>query len=48
MIISFITLNLVQEEEYIKNVTGRLLQSKPNLVLVEKTVSRLAQEILLR
>jgi len=38
----------MQEKEYIKNVTGRLLQSKPNLVLVEKTVSRLAQEIFLR
>ena len=37
----------MQEEEYIKNVTGRLLACKPNLVLVERTVSRLAQEILL-
>jgi len=38
----------MQEEEYIKNVTQKLLQSKPNLVLVEKTVSRLAQDIFLR
>lgn len=37
----------MQEEEYIKNVTGRLLACKPNLVLVERTVSRLAQDILL-
>ena len=37
----------MQEEEYIKNVTGRLLACQPNLVLVERTVSRLAQEILL-
>ena len=33
----------MQEEEYIKNVTGRLLASQPSVVLVERTVSRLAQ-----
>ena len=38
----------MQEEEYIKNVTGRLLASQPSVVLVERTVSRLAQEIFLR
>ena len=38
----------MQEEEYIKNVTGRLLACRPSVVLVERTVSRLAQEIFLR
>jgi len=46
-LISLDTLTM-QEEEYIKNVAQKLLQCKPNLVLVEKTVSRLAQDIFLK
>jgi len=42
--ISLDTLTM-QEEEYIKKATQKLLQSKPNVILVEKTVSRLAQDI---
>ena len=38
----------LQEAEYIKNVIGKLLDLRPNLVLVEKSVTHLAQEILRR
>merc|ERR1719450_164880 len=31
----------LQEAEYVKNVIGKLLDSRPNIVLVEKTVSNL-------
>ena len=38
----------LQEAEYVKNVIGKLLDSRPNIVLVEKTVTNLAQEIFLK
>ena len=38
---------LLQEQEFLKNMVGRILSLKPGLVLVEKTVSRLAQNMLL-
>jgi len=38
----------LQEAEYVKNVIGKLLDLKPSLILVEKSVAHLAQEILLR
>ena len=38
----------LQEAEYVKNVIGKLLELRPNLVLVEKSVTHLAQEILRR
>lgn len=38
---------LMQEFEYLKNTIGKLTVFKPNILLVEKTVSRLAQEMLL-
>lgn len=36
----------LQEAEYVKNVIGKLLDLRPSLVLVEKSVTHLAQEIL--
>ena len=36
----------LQEAEYVKNVVGKLLELKPNVVLVEKSVAHLAQELL--
>ena len=38
----------MQEEEYIKNMTGKLLAARPNIIMVERTVSRLAQDIFRR
>ena len=38
----------VQDAEYVKNVIGKLPDSRPNIVLVEKTVTNLAQEIFLK
>ena len=38
---------VLQEQEFLKNMVGRILSLKPGLVLVEKTVSRLAQSMLL-
>uniref|UniRef100_T1E1T0 1-phosphatidylinositol-3-phosphate 5-kinase n=1 Tax=Cupiennius salei TaxID=6928 RepID=T1E1T0_CUPSA len=38
---------LMQEFEYLKNTIGKLTVFKPDILLVEKTVSRLAQEMLL-
>ena len=37
---------VLQEEEFLKNMVARIVALKPNLVLVEKTVSRLAQDML--
>ena len=38
----------LQEAEYVKNVIGKLLDLKPTLVMVEKSVAHLAQELLLK
>ena len=38
----------LQEAEYVKNVTGKLLDLKPDLILVEKSVAHIGQEILRR
>ncbi|GFY59527.1 1-phosphatidylinositol 3-phosphate 5-kinase [Trichonephila inaurata madagascariensis] len=38
---------IMQEFEYLKNTIGKLTVFKPDILLVEKTVSRLAQEMLL-
>ena len=38
---------VLQEEEFLRNLVGRIFSLKPELVLVEKTVSRLAQNMLL-
>ncbi|KAG8194044.1 hypothetical protein JTE90_028386 [Oedothorax gibbosus] len=38
---------IMQEFEYLKNIIGKLTVFKPDILLVEKTVSRLAQEMLL-
>ena len=38
----------MQEAEYVKNIVGKLLDSRPNIVLVEKAVTNLAQEIFLK
>ena len=38
---------VLQEEEFLRNLVGRIVSLKPELVLVEKTVSRLAQNMLL-
>ncbi|XP_055924397.1 1-phosphatidylinositol 3-phosphate 5-kinase-like [Argiope bruennichi] len=38
---------IMQEYEYLKNIIGKLTVFKPDILLVEKTVSRLAQEMLL-
>ena len=45
-IVSLDTVSL-QEAEYIRNVVGKLLDLRPNIVLVEKSVAKLAQEIFL-
>lgn len=37
---------LMQEEEYLKHVTARIVALQPDVVLVQKTVSRLAQDML--
>lgn len=36
-----------QEKEFLKNYVQRIVDVRPNLVLVEKTVSRIAQDMLL-
>ncbi|XP_076363235.1 1-phosphatidylinositol 3-phosphate 5-kinase fab1 isoform X2 [Tachypleus tridentatus] len=38
---------IMQEHEYLKNIVAKLSVYKPDVLLVEKTVSRLAQEMLL-
>ncbi|XP_034021114.1 1-phosphatidylinositol 3-phosphate 5-kinase, partial [Thalassophryne amazonica] len=38
---------VVQEREFLKNYVQRIMDVRPNLVLVEKTVSRIAQDMLL-
>ncbi|XP_068185209.1 1-phosphatidylinositol 3-phosphate 5-kinase isoform X2 [Antennarius striatus] len=38
---------VLQEREFLKNYVQRIVDVRPNLVLVEKTVSRIAQEMLL-
>lgn len=40
-------LSLPQEREFLKNYVQRIVDVRPNLVLVEKTVSRIAQDMLL-
>ena len=37
---------LLQEKEYLQNVIGRILSLKPNVVLVHKNVSGIAQDLL--
>lgn len=37
----------LQEREFLKNYVQRIVDVRPNLVLVEKTVSRIAQEMLM-
>lgn len=37
----------LQEHEFLKNYVQRIADVRPNLVLVEKTVSRIAQDMLL-
>lgn len=44
--ISF-TICFLQEHEFLKNYVQRIADVRPNLVLVEKTVSRIAQDMLL-
>ncbi|XP_067371389.1 1-phosphatidylinositol 3-phosphate 5-kinase isoform X4 [Channa argus] len=38
---------VLQEREFLKNYVQRIVDVRPNLVLVEKTVSRIAQDLLL-
>lgn len=38
---------VLQEHDYLKNVVAKVASFKPDLILVEKTVSRVAQEFLL-
>lgn len=38
---------VLQEKEFLKNYVQRIVDVRPNLVLVEKTVSRIAQDMLL-
>lgn len=40
-------ISLFQEREFLKNYVQRIVDVRPNLVLVEKTVSRIAQDMLL-
>ncbi|XP_025836877.1 1-phosphatidylinositol 3-phosphate 5-kinase isoform X2 [Agrilus planipennis] len=37
---------LMQEHEYLRNIVARIVALQPNLVLVQKNVSRLAQDLL--
>ena len=37
----------MKEREFLKNYVQRIVDVRPNLVLVEKTVSRIAQDMLL-
>ena len=38
---------VLQEYEFLKNFIARVVSLKPNIVLVEKTVARVAQDMLL-
>ena len=38
---------VLQEYEFLKNFIARVITLKPNIVLVEKTVARVAQDMLL-
>lgn len=38
---------IFQEREFLKNYVQRIVDVRPTLVLVEKTVSRIAQDMLL-
>ena len=42
-----IELAWLQEREYLKNYIGRIAAVEPDIVLVERTVSRVAQELIL-
>lgn len=39
---------VLQEYEFLKNFIARVVTLKPNIVLVEKTVARVAQDMLLK
>jgi len=39
---------VLQEFEFLKNFVARVVALRPNILLVEKTVSRLAQDMLLQ
>ena len=39
---------VLQEFEFLKNFVARVVSLRPNVLLVEKTVSRLAQDMLLQ
>ena len=39
---------VLQEYEFLKNFVARVAALRPNVLLVEKTVSRLAQDMLLQ
>ena len=43
----FVSVFVTQEHEFLKNYVQRIVDVRPNLVLVEKTVSRIAQDMLL-
>lgn len=42
-----LSLPVLQEREFLKNYVQRIVDVRPTLVLVEKTVSRIAQDMLL-
>lgn len=37
---------ILQEHEYLRNVTARIVALQPNIVMVHRNVSRIAQDIL--
>ena len=39
--------DLLQEQEYLQNCVARICKYKPDVLLVEQTVSRVAQQLLL-
>lgn len=39
---------ILQEFDFLKNFVARVVSLRPNLLLVEKTVSRIAQDMLLQ
>lgn len=43
----FFSLSVPQEREFLKNYVQRIVDVRPTLVLVERTVSRIAQDMLL-
>lgn len=45
--LTFLDPLLLQENEYIKNMIAKICSYEPDLILVEKTVARIAQELLL-